>query len=92
MDTQWQTVIMIFNVGLVLFQVPGCIGYRVFPPSKVSALLYKMNDKLIAESGSHLAFAGGAPPVSCNVRYSTSQEHSSVVYSWVPLKAYSEPA
>jgi hypothetical protein len=33
--TQWQTVIMIFYVGLVLFQVPGCIGYRVFPPSKV---------------------------------------------------------
>ncbi len=26
---------MIFYVGLVLFQVPGCIGYRVFPPSKV---------------------------------------------------------
>lgn len=26
---------MIFYVGLVLFQVPGCLGYRVFPPSKV---------------------------------------------------------
>lgn len=33
--TQWQTVIMIFYVGLILFQVPGCIGYRMFPPSKV---------------------------------------------------------
>jgi hypothetical protein len=33
--TQWQLIIMIFYVGLVLFQVPGCIGYRVFPPSKV---------------------------------------------------------
>lgn len=22
------------QVGLILFQVPGCIGYRVFPPSK----------------------------------------------------------
>ncbi|KUJ07654.1 MFS general substrate transporter [Mollisia scopiformis] len=32
--TQWQTVIMIFYVGLVLCQIPGCIGYRVFPPSK----------------------------------------------------------
>lgn len=27
---------MSFYVGLVLFQVPGTIGYRVFPPSKVS--------------------------------------------------------
>jgi len=25
---------MIFYVGLVLFQVPGCIGYRIFPPSR----------------------------------------------------------
>jgi hypothetical protein len=33
--TQWETVIMIFYVGLILFQVPGCIGYRIFPPSKV---------------------------------------------------------
>jgi len=33
--TQWQLIIMIFYVGLVLFQVPGCIGYRVSPPSKV---------------------------------------------------------
>ncbi|EXJ70397.1 uncharacterized protein A1O5_06465 [Cladophialophora psammophila CBS 110553] len=33
-STQWQTVIMIFYVGLILFQVPGCIGYRIFPPSK----------------------------------------------------------
>ncbi|KAE8383304.1 major facilitator superfamily domain-containing protein [Aspergillus bertholletiae] len=33
-STQWQLVVMIFYVGLVLFQVPGCIGYRVFPPSK----------------------------------------------------------
>lgn len=32
---QWQLVVMIFYVGLVLFQVPGCLGYRVFPPSKV---------------------------------------------------------
>ncbi|OQV03025.1 hypothetical protein CLAIMM_08125 [Cladophialophora immunda] len=32
--TQWQAVIMIFYVGLILFQVPGCIGYRIFPPSK----------------------------------------------------------
>ncbi|OAA66453.1 Major facilitator superfamily domain, general substrate transporter [Niveomyces insectorum RCEF 264] len=31
---QWQLVVMIAYVGLVLFQVPGCIGYRVFPPSK----------------------------------------------------------
>lgn len=31
---QWQLCIMIFYVGLILFQVPGCIGYRVFPPSK----------------------------------------------------------
>jgi hypothetical protein len=36
--TQWQLIIMIFYVGLVLFQVPGCIGYRVFPPSKVNLL------------------------------------------------------
>ena len=35
-STQWQLIIMIFYVGLVLFQVPGCIGYRVFPASKVS--------------------------------------------------------
>lgn len=34
--SQWQLVVMIFYVGLVLFQVPGCIGYRVFSPSKVS--------------------------------------------------------
>lgn len=34
-SVQWQTVVMIFYVGLILFQVPGCIGYRVFPPSKV---------------------------------------------------------
>jgi hypothetical protein len=34
-SSQWQTVIMIFYVGLVLFQVPGCIGYRILPPSKV---------------------------------------------------------
>ncbi|KFZ11110.1 hypothetical protein V502_07748 [Pseudogymnoascus sp. VKM F-4520 (FW-2644)] len=33
-STQWQLVIMIFYVGLVLFEVPGCIGYRIFPPSK----------------------------------------------------------
>lgn len=33
-STQWQLVVMIFYVGLVLFQVPGCIGYRIFPPSK----------------------------------------------------------
>ncbi|OAK96736.1 MFS general substrate transporter [Phaeosphaeriaceae sp. SRC1lsM3a] len=33
-DKQWQTIIMIFYVGLILCQVPGCIGYRVFPPSK----------------------------------------------------------
>lgn len=25
---------MIFYVGLILCQVPGCIGYRVFSPSK----------------------------------------------------------
>lgn len=31
---QWQLVIMIFYVGLVLFQVPGTVGYRIFPPSK----------------------------------------------------------
>jgi MFS family permease len=30
----WETAIMIFYVGLILFQVPGCIGYRIFPPSK----------------------------------------------------------
>lgn len=35
-SSQWQLVVMIFYVGLVLFQVPGCIAYRVFPPSKVS--------------------------------------------------------
>lgn len=29
---------MIFYVGLVLFQVPGCIGYRVLPPYKVLLL------------------------------------------------------
>lgn len=29
---------MIFYVGLILFQVPGCLGYRVFPPSKVRDL------------------------------------------------------
>lgn len=33
--SRWQLVVMIFYVGLVLFQVPGCWGYRVFPPSKV---------------------------------------------------------
>ncbi|KAL2858530.1 major facilitator superfamily domain-containing protein [Aspergillus pseudoustus] len=33
-SSQWQLVVMIFYVGLVLFQVPGCIGYRVFSPSK----------------------------------------------------------
>ncbi|QKX53142.1 uncharacterized protein TRUGW13939_00218 [Talaromyces rugulosus] len=33
-SVQWQTVVMIFYVGLVLFQVPGCLGYRIFPPSK----------------------------------------------------------
>ncbi|KAJ5815487.1 hypothetical protein N7474_007264 [Penicillium riverlandense] len=33
-SSQWQLVVMIFYVGLVLFQVPGCLGYRVFPPSK----------------------------------------------------------
>jgi hypothetical protein len=33
--SQWQLVVMIFYVGLILFQVPGCIGYRVFSPSKV---------------------------------------------------------
>ncbi|KAB8237556.1 major facilitator superfamily domain-containing protein [Aspergillus alliaceus] len=33
-STQWQLVVMIFYVGLVLFQVPGCIGYRIFSPSK----------------------------------------------------------
>jgi hypothetical protein len=38
--------------------------------------------KLIRDSGLHLAFVGGAPPVSCSVRRSTSQEHSSVVYFW----------
>lgn len=27
--TQWQTIIMIFYVGLVLFQVPGCIGQYI---------------------------------------------------------------
>ncbi len=32
--TQWETVIMIFYVRLILFQVHGCIGYRIFPPSK----------------------------------------------------------
>ncbi|KAH8879519.1 MFS general substrate transporter, partial [Thozetella sp. PMI_491] len=32
--TQWQLVVMIFYVGLVLCQVPGCIGYRIFSPSK----------------------------------------------------------
>lgn len=30
--TQWQTVIMIFYVGLVLFQVPGCIGSSALFP------------------------------------------------------------
>lgn len=34
-SSQWQLVVMIFYVGLVLFQVPGCLGYRVFSPSKV---------------------------------------------------------
>ncbi|KAE8393075.1 major facilitator superfamily domain-containing protein [Aspergillus alliaceus] len=33
-STQWQLVVMIFYVSLVLFQVPGCIGYRIFSPSK----------------------------------------------------------
>jgi len=28
---------MIAYVGLILFQIPGCIGFRVFSPSKVSA-------------------------------------------------------
>lgn len=32
---QWEVIIMIFFVGLILFQVPGCWGYRVFSPSKV---------------------------------------------------------
>ena len=32
--SQWNQVIMFFYIGLILFQVPGCLGYRVFPPSK----------------------------------------------------------
>ncbi|KAI9695195.1 MAG: hypothetical protein M1820_008831 [Bogoriella megaspora] len=32
--SQREVVIMIFYVGLILFQVPGCIGYRIFSPSK----------------------------------------------------------
>lgn len=32
---QWEVVIMIAYVGLILFQVPGCIGFRIFSPSKV---------------------------------------------------------
>ncbi|KAL9087867.1 MAG: hypothetical protein Q9165_006429 [Trypethelium subeluteriae] len=32
--TQWEVVIMLFYVGLILFQVPGCIGYRLVSPSK----------------------------------------------------------
>ncbi|KAH7304059.1 major facilitator superfamily domain-containing protein [Stachybotrys elegans] len=33
-DSEWQLCVMMFYVGLVLFQVPSCIGYRIFPPSK----------------------------------------------------------
>lgn len=33
---EWQLNVMIFYVGLVLFQIPGCIGYRIFSPSRVS--------------------------------------------------------
>jgi hypothetical protein len=36
-DSEWQLCVMMFYVGLVLFQVPGCIGYRIFPPSKVNS-------------------------------------------------------
>ena len=42
-SSQWQLVVMIFYVGLVLFQVPGCIGYRVFSPSKVRTLILCSN-------------------------------------------------
>ncbi len=36
-SADWNLVLMVFYVGLVLCQVPGCIGYRVFSPSKVRA-------------------------------------------------------
>lgn len=38
--TEWQLTIMIFYVGLVLCQVPGCIGYRIFSPSRVRTQTY----------------------------------------------------
>jgi hypothetical protein len=55
-SSQWQLVVMIFYVGLVLFQVPGCIGYRVFPPSRVSTSL-SLIDKLLLQPQSADAIA-----------------------------------
>lgn len=49
--SQWQLVVMIFYVGLVLFQVPGCIGYRVFSPSKV-----RMSRRLVAKQNLLIIF------------------------------------
>jgi MFS family permease len=55
--TQWQLIIMIFYVGLVLFQVPGCIGYRVFPPSKVYLLsATDLRYRLVIDTQQWIAF------------------------------------
>jgi len=35
---QWDVVIMITYVGLIMFQIPGCIGFRLFSPSRVRNL------------------------------------------------------
>lgn len=67
-SSQWQLVVMIFYVGLVLFQVPGCIGYRVFPPSKVCMNKTKTGwlriTLMSVYSGSPLERVDGPPPVS----------------------------
>lgn len=44
---QWQLVVIIFYVRLVLFQVPGCIGYRIFSPSKVGNAAFQTYTQLM---------------------------------------------
>ena len=60
-STQWQLVIMIFYVGLVLFQVPGCIGEWADVLLLFSVLITTQDTvSSLLLNGLRLAYAGGA--------------------------------
>jgi len=83
---------MIAYVGLILFQIPGCIGFRIFPPSKVRSRLTTSipECKLTPSSGLLLAFAVGALYLCFSALPITKPVYWSVESFLELLRVYSE--